>query len=30
MILAAVVFNLVDFAKNIFDQVKHGLNQFPA
>ena len=29
MILAAVVFNLVDFAKNIFDQITQGLNQFP-
>ena len=29
MILAAVVFNLVDFAKNIFDQITKGLDQFP-
>ncbi|MHA2502010.1 MAG: hypothetical protein ACXAE3_04000 [Candidatus Kariarchaeaceae archaeon] len=29
MILATIVFDLVDFAKAIFDQVTDGLDKFP-
>jgi len=29
MILATIVFDLVDFARNIFEQVGKGLDNFP-
>ena len=29
MILASIIFDLVDFAKQIFTTVSDGLNQFP-
>ena len=29
MILATIVFDLVEFARNIFDQVTDGLDRFP-